>query len=136
MRRNGDKRKYPFRNQRLCCENGKWYFQTREGALIGPCNDRAQALQQLAVFLAQTVWASPNPQHVMSSEPVGAQDDIQELVDELLEFYRLCSEVSVAAAHAWAIDRIAELRDDRKIYKQEERIGILNYVTDRDQRSA
>ena len=136
MRRNGDKRKYPFRNQRLCCENGKWYLQTREGTLIGPYNDRGEARQRLAIFLAKTIWTSPKPQHVTSSDLVGVQDGIQELVEELMDFYRLRTEVSEAAAHAWAIDRIAELRNDRRIKKQEERIGILNYVTNRDQRSA
>ena len=135
-KRHGERQRHPFRSERISCENGMWYFQTREGTLIGPCDDREEARQQLAVFLAKTVWESPDPQHATSSELVGAQDGIQELVEELLEFYRLCTEVNEAAAHAWAIDRVAELRNDWKIKKQKERIDILSYAMDRDQRSA
>ena len=135
LRRPGDKRKHLFRNQRLCCENGKWYFQTREGTLIGPCNERSEARQLLAVFLAKTLRASHNPQQAIDSELVGVQDGVEGLVEELVEYYRVRTEVGEIAAHAWAINRIAELKDNWKIDEQE-RIDVLYHVLDRDQRTA
>ncbi len=134
--RHGDKKKHRFRNQRLCCENGKWYFQTREGTLIGPCNDRSEARQLLAVFLAKSIQGSPDYQDQAGGELFGAQDGVQHLVEELLNYYRIRREVGDAAALAWAINRIEELTNDRKIEQPEERTDILYYVMDRDQQSA
>ena len=136
LRRSGEKGKYPFRNQRLCCENGKWYFQTREGTLIGPCDDRGEARQLLAVFLAKAIRSLPEQQDAMNSEPAGAQDGVQDLVEELLEYYRIRHEGGDTAAHEWAVNRIAELGNEQQMKKQKERIDILYFVMDRDQRSA
>ena len=134
--RHGDKKKHRFRNQRLCCENGKWYFQTREGTLIGPCNDRSEARQLLAVFLAKSIQDSTDYQDQGGGELFGAQDGVQHLVAELLDYYRLRREVGDVAALAWAINRIEELSTSRKIEQPEERTEILYYVMDRDQHSA
>ncbi|MDP2229210.1 MAG: DUF6316 family protein [Moraxellaceae bacterium] len=51
-RRNGDKRDHThFRSDRITCENGFFYFVTREGTLEGPYRSRQQAEVAAAVYI-------------------------------------------------------------------------------------
>lgn len=43
-----------FRAERFVCENGLWYFSTREGTLEGPFASRPIAEQCLKTYIAMT----------------------------------------------------------------------------------
>ena len=130
-----DEQRYPFRSQRLCNENGEWYFNTREGKLLGPYREPSEAKQALAVFLAQAVHALPSQRRRPIGEIVGKQDGVQYLVEELMGFFQSRDEAGEIAALAWAANRIAELRKDWEINWQKERIDILLYVMDQSEYS-
>lgn len=135
--RDGEQGHFPFRSERLCQENGRWYFNTREGSLEGPFRTQAEARRALAVFVAAKMHASLNQQTESSDHTVDTGDDFQHMVEELLGFLRLRSESGVAASLAWAHTRIAELKADREGTScQRERIDILMYVMDHDQHFA
>ena len=70
----------------------------------------------------------PNDQLEVTGVAIGAQDDIQFMVEELAQFYRSRSDGGDTVALAWANNRIAELRRDWKIARQKERIDILYYA--------
>lgn len=40
-----------FRSDRFFCEGSQWYFYTREGAMQGPYESRADAEQELMMYL-------------------------------------------------------------------------------------
>jgi len=129
-KRHGDRQRHPFRSERISCENGKWYFHTREGESFGPYQGRADAKRALAVFLASKIQELPNIQLEVSGDAIGTQDDIQFMVEELAQFYRSRSDGGDTVALAWANNRIVELRKDWKIACQKERIDILYYAMD------
>jgi hypothetical protein len=105
-----------------------WYFQTREGESFGPYQDRVDAKRALAVFLASKTQGLSDNQFEASDEPIGTQDDIQFMAEELTQFYRSRNDGGDTVALAWANNRISELRKDWKIAGQKERIDILYYA--------
>ena len=129
-KRHGERQRHPFRSQRISCENGMWYFQTREGKSFGPYQDSVDAKRALAVFLASKIQGLSNNQLEASGDAIGTQDGIQFMVEELVQFYRSRSDGGDTVALAWANNRIVELRRDWKIACQKERIDILNYAMD------
>lgn len=137
LNRRGEQGNFPFRSQRLCCENGDWYFQTREGALNGPFTDRQEAEKALAVFVAHKILeASANAQED-AEKVIEIEDGLRERVEELLGFFRSRRSDGSNAALAWAHDRISKLRKDSpgtSVHK--DRIDILLFVMDQDQHLA
>ena len=127
-KRHGERQRYPFRSERISCENGMWHFQTREGKSFGPYQDRVDAKRALAVFLAEATHGLTGNQLEASGDAVGTQDDVHFMVEELAQFYRSRSDGGDTAALAWAHNRILELRRDWKIANQKERIDILYYA--------
>ena len=52
MKRKTDKESRPhFRTNRMVEVGGLWYFNTREGDLVGPFRDELEAFTQLEVYL-------------------------------------------------------------------------------------
>lgn len=131
LKRRGEESGYPFRSQRLSCENGKWYFHTREGTPFGPFRDQAQAKNELAVFVAQKIGELPAEQLAASAGVVVIEEELRHMVQELLGFFGSRNEAGVSASLAWAHSRIAELRQDwQGRPTQRERIDILFYAMD------
>lgn len=127
-KRHGERQRHPFRSQRISCDNGMWYFQTREGKSFGPYQDIVDAKRALAVFLASKTQGLSHDQIEAGGEAIGTQDGIHFMVEELVSFYRSRSDGGDTAALAWANNRIMELRRDWKIANQKERIDILYYA--------
>ena len=46
-----DDNKLYFRSDRMVCENGNWYFTTREGLMQGPFADKLEAQKALAEYI-------------------------------------------------------------------------------------
>lgn len=137
LNRRGEQGNFPFRSQRLCCENGEWYFHTREGTLNGPFADRQEAEKALAVFVAQKILEASANEQEDAEQVVEIEDGLRERVEELLGFFRSQSSAGLSAALAWAHNRISELRRDSpgtSIHKN--RIDILLFAMDQDQRFA
>ncbi|WP_078120373.1 DUF6316 family protein [Thiosocius teredinicola] len=132
--RYGEEQSYPFRSQRLFSENGDWYFQTREGELVGPFHNRSEAKHGLAVFLAQTIYTVPSRLRAVNDEIVGVQDGVHDLVQELSSFFESKTSSGESAALAWANKRIAELRGAQPTGSEKARIDVLYYVMDQDHR--
>ena len=42
-----------FRSDRFFCEQGQWYFTTREGPIKGPFSSRDDAEQELMLYLRE-----------------------------------------------------------------------------------
>ena len=53
MRDKDQETKTFFRSDRFFCEGGKWYFTTRENTIEGPYDSRADAEQELMLYLRQ-----------------------------------------------------------------------------------
>ena len=51
MRDDDREKKTFFRSDRFFSEGDKWFFTTREGAIKGPYDSRADAEQELMLFL-------------------------------------------------------------------------------------
>lgn len=49
--REGEEDKTRFRSDRFFCEDGQWFFTTREGDVQGPFESRAEAEQELEMYL-------------------------------------------------------------------------------------
>jgi hypothetical protein len=49
--RDGEQDKTWFRSDRFFCEDGNWFFTTREGTVQGPFDSRADAEQELMLYL-------------------------------------------------------------------------------------
>lgn len=49
--REGESEKTWFRSDRFFCEEGKWFFTTRENTVEGPYDSRAEAEQELMMYL-------------------------------------------------------------------------------------
>lgn len=135
--RSGEQGRFPFRSERFYQENGQWYFQTREGTLIGPFKDMAEARKALAVFVAERIQESQTQNDASGDRAIDADEGFQSMVAELVEFFRSRSDSGEIAALAWARNRIAKLRGDHdRSSSQVERIDILLYVMDQDQHFA
>jgi hypothetical protein len=135
--RSGEQGKFPFRSERICFENGKWYFNTREGTLVGPFRDEAETRKALAVFVAERIRESGVQQFESGDHKVDAEAGFHHMVEELLGFFRLRSESGEAAACTWAHSRIAELKANREgSAALQERIDILLYAMSQNQHFA
>lgn len=51
MRQDDNKNKTWFRSERFFSEGSSWYFSTREGTIEGPFESRAEAEQELMMYL-------------------------------------------------------------------------------------
>ncbi len=40
-----------FRSDRMFCEDGAWFFYTREGSIEGPFGDKAEAAARLEAYI-------------------------------------------------------------------------------------
>jgi hypothetical protein len=49
--REGEEDKVRFRSDRFFCEDGQWYFTTRENAIKGPYESRDDAERDLEMYL-------------------------------------------------------------------------------------
>lgn len=135
--RSGEQGNFPFRSERICQENGQWYFHTREGKLVGPFRDIAETKKALAVFVAKMMQGSLVEKVKSSESPIDKGEGLQHMLEELLEFFRSRNESGEAAALAWARNRIAILKGDRDgSASQKERIDVLLYAMNQDQRFA
>ena len=137
LNRRGEQGNFPFRSQRLCCENGEWHFHTREGNLNGPFADRQEAEKALAVFVAQKILEASANEQEDAEKVVEIEGGLRERVEELLGFFRSCRSAGLNAALAWAHNRISELRKDSPgtaIHR--DRIDILLFAMDQDQHFA
>lgn len=127
----------PYRSERICQENGQWYFHTREGALVGPFKDMAETRKALAVFLAEMMHESRTEKISLSDPAIGNEEEFQHMVEELLGYFRSRNKTGETAALAWAQMRIEQLEDNREGSSgQRERIDALQYAMDRDVRPA
>jgi hypothetical protein len=59
LNRAGELGKVPSRHNRFFVVSGDWYFKTREGAPMGPFDDRGEAEQGLYDFLEFMTLAEP-----------------------------------------------------------------------------
>lgn len=50
-RREGEEEKTRFRSDRFFCEDGSWFFTTRENTVQGPFESRDDAERELALYL-------------------------------------------------------------------------------------
>ena len=57
--RQGEKGPVPIRTDRFFAAQGAWYFSTREGAPIGPFDDKDEAHQGLNDFIEFMQLAEP-----------------------------------------------------------------------------
>jgi hypothetical protein len=58
-KRTGENGEIPIRSDRFFSAQGEWYFSTREGAPIGPFDDKSEAKQGLTDFLEFMDLAEP-----------------------------------------------------------------------------
>ena len=135
--RSGEHGNIPFRSERICQENGQWYFHTREGALVGPFKDMAETRKALAAFIAEMMHESRTEKISLSDPAIGKGEEFQHMVEELFEYLRSRNKSGESAALAWARLRIEQLEDNRGGSSgQRERIDALQYAMDRDDRLA
>ncbi len=127
-KRFGEEADPPFRSQRLFAENGQWYFDTREGRQIGPYHDRTQAKFALAVFLAQRLLIVNMAGHVEDSYVPGAQDGIEDMVDELFGYYSTYKSQGQTGAAVWSNQRIRELIRSGEDFSGSNRIRAIQYA--------
>lgn len=59
LNRAGEAGRFPARQDRFFSVSGDWYFKTREGAPIGPFDDRDDARRGLNDFLEFMLLAEP-----------------------------------------------------------------------------
>jgi len=135
--RSGEHGNVPFRSERICQENGQWYFHTREGALVGPFKDMAETRKALAAFIAEMMHES-RTEKISSSDPtIGNGEEFRHMVEELLEYFRSRNKSGETAALAWARMRIEQLEDNREGSSgQRERIDVLQYAMNQYERPA
>jgi hypothetical protein len=133
LKRHGEESHTPFRNRRLYSENGQWYFDTREGKQFGPYKDKNEAGKALAIFIAQSVY-NQNTDRTDKNDPHhGAQDGIESLVEELLDFFLYLDAHGQTDALLWANHRLQELTENNKsISNCKQRIEALKYAMDQE----
>ncbi len=59
LNREGEQGIIPMRSDRFFSADAQWYFATREGAAVGPFNDKTHASQGLRDFLEFLALAKP-----------------------------------------------------------------------------
>lgn len=59
MNRAGERGNVPQRRERFFATSGEWYFKTREGAPMGPFDNRREAEQGLYDFIEFMTLAEP-----------------------------------------------------------------------------
>lgn len=59
LNRQGESGPVPLRSDRFFAAQGEWYFATREGAPIGPFEDKDEARQGLGDFIEFLALAEP-----------------------------------------------------------------------------
>ncbi len=57
--RDGEEGDVPLRTDRFFAAQGEWYFSTREGAPIGPFDDKIEATKGLEDFIEFMLLAEP-----------------------------------------------------------------------------
>lgn len=124
----------PFRTQRVFSENGQWYFDTREGAQVGPYRDLNAVKNALAVFIAQRLLITHGSRAGDTNYTPGLQDGVEHLVEELYEFYNQYKENGQAAAMSWGNQRLRELMTSEKnLQATNARIEAIQYVLNLDE---
>ena len=113
-KRFGEEGNPPFRTRRLFTENGQWYFDTREGTQVGPYRDINEVKKALAVFVAQRLLIDHETGQMDDSVIPGAQDGIEDMVEELFEFFLEYKSKGQTAAMLWANQRLRELLRNRE----------------------
>ena len=129
--RYGEQSHTPFRTRRLYSVNGQWYFDTREGKQFGPYREHKEAENALAHFVAENL-REPN-----SSRPdeygvtYGEQDGIEDMVEELLDYFHHRNSYGQIAALVWAKSRLKELiLTQKKVANYKERMEVIKYAMD------
>jgi hypothetical protein len=131
INRYGEEGHQHFRSQRLFSENGQWYFDTREGHQIGPYYDLKDVKNALAVFISQRLLVSGNRRDEEIDYLPGRQDGIENLVEELYEYYLFYKQNGQTAAVLWANQRVRELMRSRdSLGSVSSRIDALKYAMD------
>jgi len=131
--RYGEQSPPPFRNRRFYSVNGRWFFDTREREQFGPYRDQSEAKKALAIFVAQKLHSRIADRSDNNRLRHGAQDGIEYMVEELLEFVSLRKNHGRTSALAWANQRLKELLDYRKnISNSKERAQALKYAMDQE----
>ena len=129
----GEQSHPPFRSRRLYSVNGQWFFDTRESEQFGPYRDQSEAKKALAIFVAQKLRNHIADRSDDNRLRHGAQDGIEYMVEELLEFVGLRNSRGQTAALAWANQRLKELMDYRKnISNSKERMEALKYAMNQE----
>jgi len=69
MRRNDIEDKLHFRSDRIACENGMFYFTSREGVREGPYTSREQAEVAVAVYIRDHLDPTSEESRLNASDP-------------------------------------------------------------------
>ena len=131
--RYGEQGRPCFRAQRVYSANGQWFFDTREKEQFGPYRDQSEAKKALAIFVAHKLRGRmPRGPGKHRIRP-GAQDGIENMVEELLEFVRLRNDRGQISALAWANWRLKEIKDNSQhISNVKERMDALRYAMNQE----
>lgn len=71
MRRNDTEDKLHFRSDRIACENGLFYFTSREGVKEGPYKSRAQAEIAASLYASEQLSLTGEESMLIASDPHG-----------------------------------------------------------------
>lgn len=69
MRRNDTEDKLHFRSDRIACENGLFYFTSREGAREGPYTSREQAEIAAGLYVREQLGLTGEESMLTESDP-------------------------------------------------------------------
>ena len=122
-----------FRSKRIYSTNGYWYFDTREGKQFGPYINRSDVEIELAIFFAQTVRDLEPEESKSMNTSYGNQDGIEQMVEELFDYFNHRKKHGSTSTLAWASIRLRELEDDctDSVYN-DTRLEALKYVMNRE----
>jgi hypothetical protein len=129
-KRYGEKGKVPpFRNERLYIAEGRWYFDTREGAQFGPYENQREVKKALAVFIAVNVSRLLTKRSDGDGERPGTTEGIDFMVEEILRFLDCREELGPLGALSWLKQRIVQIQTNEKGDPTKlERISALEYA--------
>ena len=123
----------PCSGRRLYSVSGQHSFDTRESEQFGPYRDQCEAKNALAIFIAQKLRGVNADRSDIGGIRNGAQEGIEGMVEELLNFYCFRYDKGQTAALAWANQRLNELAEYKKnIPNIKQRMEALHYVMDRE----
>ena len=132
--RYGEQGHPPFRSVRMFSQNGQWYFDTREGAQVGPYRDLKAVKNALAVFIAQRLLISEGSRAGDMDYTPGSQEGIEDLVEELYEFFREYKLKGQTAAMLWGNQRLRELMRSREdVPELSARMEAIRYALNLDE---